>query len=127
MTATLVTGFFVIRCTGLPGTYGTVEPTGRYLAAFDPNVIDPSGQFQGRATWTRDKDRAIRFASEEEARECLQATPMDAPVRLDGSPNRPLDAYKTTIDHMPGRQPPAPTGNAEADRILEEMWLAGQI
>jgi len=40
-------GVWLIRCTGVEGTGGTVEPEGRYLAGFGPDVVDPAGGMAG--------------------------------------------------------------------------------
>ncbi len=43
-------GVWLIRCTGVEGTWGNVEPEGRYLTGFDPDVADPAGEWQGRSS-----------------------------------------------------------------------------
>jgi hypothetical protein len=127
MTVTATAGYYVIRCTGVIGTWGQVEPIGRYLSGFDPNAIDPTGEFQGRSSWTRNRDKAIRFTTRQDAQACLDATPADAPFRPDGTPNRPLATYETDIELVPVRDLPPRAGDPETDRILEELWLDGLV
>jgi len=87
-------GAWLIRCTGVEGAWGKVELRGRYLAGFDPDVVDPTGDWHGRSSWSRNREDAIRFLGREEAEACCHATPADAPLCPDGTPNRPLSVYR---------------------------------
>lgn len=71
MTATAES--YVILCTGMDGAYGPVRPVGSYLVSFDPNAVDPTGEFQGLVTWSTSIKDALRFRSEGEAHGCIEA------------------------------------------------------
>ena len=66
------------------------EPEGRYLAGFDPDVVDPAGDWQGRSSWSRTGDNAIGFSGRGEAGACCHAAPAGALLRPGGTPGRPL-------------------------------------
>ncbi len=40
-------GAWLIRCTGIEGAWGRCEPKDRYLAGFDPDVVDPNRGMAG--------------------------------------------------------------------------------
>ena len=80
---------WLIRSTGVEGAWGNAGPKGRYLAGFDPDVVDPTGEWQGRSSWSRSRDDAIRSRPRGTGA-CYHAAPADAPLRPDGTPNRPL-------------------------------------
>ncbi len=40
-------GVWLIRCTGLESTWGNAELRGRYLAGFDPDLVDPGRGMAG--------------------------------------------------------------------------------
>jgi len=119
-------GVWLSRCTGVEGTWGNVEPKGRYLAGFDPDVVDPTWEWQGRSSWSRNRDDAIRFLGREEAEACYHATPADAPLRPDGTPNRPLSVYRVAFEYEPPRLPPV-AENPGRQSLLEQLDLDGAI
>lgn len=69
----------------------TQEPLG-YLKAFDPE----RHQGRGEARFTGDKNKALRFSSEN-AFECWRLASKRRPFRPDGKPNRPLTAFSATF------------------------------
>jgi hypothetical protein len=78
------------RCDGV--TQGL--PVGSYLASYDPEANDG----QGKATWTREPDQAMKFADGAAAAECYRAIPRNRPVRPDGKPNRPMTVFMVMFD-----------------------------
>ena len=71
-----------------------------------PEVGDPTGEWQGRSSWSRDRDDAIRFLGREEAEACCHAAPADAPLRPDGTPDRPMSRVAGRLRVR--ASPPAP-------------------
>ena len=69
--------------------------------------LTPAGAWQGRSSWSRNRDEAIRLLSHEEAEACCHAIPADAPLRPDGTPDRPLSVYRVALKYEPPRLPPA--------------------
>jgi hypothetical protein len=67
-----------------------------YLKRYDPEAHDGRGD----ATFTNDKNEAIRFASLIDAWIFWKQVPKSRPVRQDGEPNRPLTAFTITIEPM---------------------------
>ena len=118
-------GAWPIR-TGVEGAWGNVGPEGRYLAGFDPDVVDPAGEWQGRSSWSRNRDDAIRFPGREEAEACYHAAPADAPLRPGGTPNRPLSVCRVAVEYEPPRLPPV-AENPGRQSLLEQLDLDGAI
>ena len=119
-------GAWLIRCTGVEGAWGNVELKGWYLAGFDPDVVNPTGEWQGRSGWSRNRDDAIRFLGREEAEACYHAAPVGAPLRPDGTPDRPLSVYRVAFEYEPPRLPPV-AENPGRRSLLEQLDLDGAI
>lgn len=83
-----------IMCLGWAGPSDQPAPAGLYLASYDPDGNDG----QGAAVWTEDPDRALRFATMDDARQCYTAVPSSRPAHADGRPNRPLTAFSVLFD-----------------------------
>jgi hypothetical protein len=79
---------------------------GRYLAGFDPDVVDPGREWQGRSGWSRNGADAIRFLSRDEAEACYHAAPAGAPLRPGGIPGRPLPVCRVAFGYELPRLPP---------------------
>ena len=93
------------RCTGgVVGTWGNVELRGRYFAGFDPDVVGPDRGMAGPC-WSRKRADAIRFLSREEAEACRNAAPAGAPLRPDGTPNRPPPVCRVAVEYELPRLP----------------------
>ncbi len=69
-------------------------PIGCYLASYDPEANDGSGE----AHWTPDPAQALTFGTTGEALACYRAVPRNRPVRKDGKPNRPLTMFSVIFD-----------------------------
>lgn len=72
------------------------------------------------------KSHAIRFLGREEAEACYHAAPADAPLRPDGTPNRPLSVYRVAVEYEPPRLPPV-ANNPGRQSLLEQLDLDGAI
>lgn len=74
---------------------GTTEnvPIGWYLAAYEPEANDGHGE----ASWTPDADKALTFATADDAAACYLAVPRTRPLRPDGKPNRPLTMFTVAV------------------------------
>lgn len=70
---TLTKETYVITCTGVDGVYGNAVPIGFYLISWDPNAVDPTGQYMGLARWSKNLADAYRFATEADAHECIDS------------------------------------------------------
>jgi hypothetical protein len=101
------------------GAYGNAPPSGRWLAALDPNLIDSTGDFQGLSTWSTSRADAIKFPTRDAAQECMDAVPANAPRRMDGTANRVLDRYRMLIEHV------TPEPAKPRMSLLDEMRLDG--
>ena len=99
-------GVWLIGCTGVEGTGGNVDPEGRYLAGSGPDVVDPTGEWQRRSSWSRTGDDAIRFPGRGKAEACYHAAPADAPLGPGGTPNRPLSVHRVAVEYEPPGLPP---------------------
>ena len=119
-------GAWLIRCTGVEGAWGNVEPEGRYLAGFGPDVVDPAGEWQGRSSWSRNRDDAIRFPGREEAEACCHAALADAPLRPDGTPDRPLSVCRVAFGVRASRLPPV-AENPGRQSLPGQLYLDGAI
>ncbi len=75
---------------GVEGAWGNVEPKGRYLAGFDPYVVDPTGGMAAPVQLVRNSDDAIRFLGRGEAEACYHAAPADALLGPGATPDRPV-------------------------------------
>ena len=83
----------------------TSEKLARGLAAGDPPVLLEYVQWcdvdafggRGEVKLTRNRRRAKRFASPEDAIEYWHRQSRRTPLRDDGEPNRPLCAYNVTL------------------------------
>lgn len=113
--------YYVVKCVGVLGAYGDALPSGRWLAAFDPSLIDETGDFQGLSSWTTLRPKAIRFPTREAAQDCIDATPAGAPRRPDGTANRPLARFRLVIEHV-APEPPKPRMS-----LLDQMRLDGVL
>jgi hypothetical protein len=85
----------LIVCAGpaIPGLDPGPDPTGKYLAAYDP---DRRGGL-GEVTWTDDRAQAMVFDDLSAAMACWQQPSTVLPLRDDSRPNRPLTAYSVTF------------------------------
>lgn len=115
-------GWRLSRCTGVEGIWGNVEPEGRCLAGFGPDVVDPGREWQGRPSWSRNGDDAIRFLSRQEAEACCNAAPAGAPLRPDGTPDRPLSVCRVVFGYELPRLPPV-AENPGHPSLLEQLGL----
>ena len=88
--------------------------------------LTPAGAWQGRSSWSHNRDEAIRFLSHEEAEACCHATPADAPLRPDGTPDRPLSVYRVALEYEPPRLPPA-TDNPGHQSLLRRRPGRGYL
>jgi len=82
--------------------------------------------WQRRSSWSRNRDDAIRFPGHEEAEACYHAAPAGAPLRPDGTPNRPLSVYRVAVEYEPSRLPPV-ANNPGRQSLLEQLDLDGAI
>jgi hypothetical protein len=73
---------------------------------FDPDVVDPAGEWQAGPGWSRNRDDAIRLLSRGEAEACCHAAPADAPLRPDGTLIRPPSIYWVAFGYEPPGLPP---------------------
>jgi len=89
-------------------------------------VVDPAREWQRRSSWSRNRDDAIRFLGREEAEACYQAAPADAPLRPDGTQNRPLSVCRVAVGYEPSRLPPV-AENPEHQSLLGQLDLDGAI
>jgi len=89
-------------------------------------VVDPTGEWQRRSSWFRNRDDAIRFLGSEEAEACCHAAPADAPLRPGGTRNRPLSVYRVAVECEPPRRPPV-AENPGRQSLLEQLYLDGAI
>ena len=113
--------YYVVKCVGLIGTWGHVEPAGRWLCGYNPDLVDETGEYQGLSSWTSNRAKAIRFATREQAQECIDAVPGDNPRKPDGMPNQPLGRFRLVIELITP-EPPKPKFD-----LLEEMRLDGTL
>lgn len=91
---------YVIVCRGLAGRLLDESPPpldGSWLQRFDPEYNNGSG----RAEWTTDPAKAMRFETMGEASCLWRYQSVKRPLRLDGRPNRPLTAYNVKIGSLP--------------------------
>ena len=88
--------------------------------------MTPTGEWQGRSSWSRNRDDAIRFPGREEPEACYHATPADAPLRPDGTPDRPLSAYRVAFEYEPPRLPTV-AENPGSQSLREQLDLDGAI
>ena len=87
-------------------------------------MVDPTGEWQGRSRWSRNRADAIRFLGREEAEACYHAAPADGPLRPAGTPNRPLPVYQAAFEYEPtGLLPVAE--NPRYQSLLEQFNLGG--
>ena len=119
-------GAWLIGCTGDEGAWGNVELRGRYLAGSGPDVVDPAGEWQGRSSWSRNRDDVIRFLGRVVAEARYHAAPAGAPLHPDGTPDRPLSVYRVAFEYEPPRLPPV-AGNPGRLSLLEQLDLDGAI
>ena len=70
---------------------------GDFLAWFDADACDGFGT----ASWTDDPNRALLFATHEEAAVFWRTQSTVRPIRADGQPNRPLSAYTVSVEEIP--------------------------
>ncbi len=91
-----------------------------------PDVVDPAGEWQRRSSLSRNRDDAIRFPGREEAEACYHAAPADAPLRPDGTPDRPLSVYRVAFEYEPPRLPPVAEIPGRQS-LREQLDLAGTI
>ncbi len=108
------------------GDTSGVLSEGPVLAGFDPDVVDPTGEWQGRSGWSRNRDDAIRFLSRGEAEACYDATPADAPLRPDRTSTRPSSVCRVAFEYEPPGPSPA-AQNPEHQSLLEQVDLDGAI
>ena len=118
------TAGWLIRCTGGEGTWGNVEPEGRYPAGFDPDVVDPAGRGQGRSSWSRSGDDAIGFLGRGEAGACYHAAPPTPLLRPGGTSDRPLSVYRVAVVFEPPGLPPV-AENPKHQSLLGQLHLDG--
>jgi len=95
---------FVLRLLAVMGQ--SVEPAGddpvrvgEWLFSFDANAH----QGRGEAQFTPNINKAMRFASFQEAANFWKTQSIVRPRRPDGKPNRPLTAFSMTIDPVPSK------------------------
>lgn len=112
--------YYVVKCVGVIGAVGNVPPVGRWLAGFDPNLI-PQPDCEGLSTWASVRSLAVRFATRDQAQDCIDSVPDDHPVRANGTANRLLDRYRLVIEHV---EPEVPKPRMS---LLGEMALDGTI
>lgn len=89
----------VLRCVETTGCreHGS-DPSGAWLASFDPEARDGWGE----AAFTFIPGRAKRFGGAAQALEFVRQVPQARPRRPDGRPNRPLTAYTFAVEGVPG-------------------------
>lgn len=87
----------VVISHGLYG--GAVEQEGKstgFVESYDPSAY----KGRGFATFTDDPQRAMKFASPENAYDFMNQVPPELPVRPDGKPNRPIRAFTLEIANI---------------------------
>lgn len=86
----------VIRAVQLEGFVmtGRGDVKGGYLEAFDVDAFNGGGD----ATFTDDKEKAIKFRDLAHAFETWKTQSKVRPLRADGKPNRPLTAFSITFE-----------------------------
>lgn len=89
----------VIQFEDLTGMARFADPTvksGAYLESYDPEAH----RGQGKAKWTDDIAKAMRFATQLEAFDFWRQQSKTMPFRPDGKPNRPLTAFTISVGHI---------------------------
>lgn len=87
----------VLRCAGTDAPPFAGDPSGAWLASFDPEAHEGYGE----VVFTLIPARIMRFADAAQAMEYIRQVPRARPVRGDGKPNRPLTAYTWQVEEAP--------------------------
>ena len=87
-------------------------------------MVDPAREWQRRSSWSRNRDDAIRFLGRGEPEACYHAAPADAPLRPDGTPDRPLSVYRVAFEYGPPGLPPV-AENPGRRSLREQLDLDG--
>jgi hypothetical protein len=85
---------YVIRDCG--EAWDQVSPPGEYLEYCHHDV-----GHAGSVGWTKDRGRAMQFATAGEALLFWKQASRSNPTRPDGKPNRPLTAWHVTLEPLP--------------------------
>ena len=68
------------------------------------------------------RDDAIRFPGREEAEACCHAAPADAPLRPDGTPDRPLSVCRVAVEYEPPRLAPVAENSGRRASWNSSTW-----
>jgi hypothetical protein len=86
----------VMVCQGVAGPF-RCEHIGKYLETCDFEAFNG----RGYVTFTRDVNKAMKFADKTAAFAYWKTRSKTVPTRPDGKPNRPLTAYHVMIEEEP--------------------------
>ena len=89
-------------------------------------MVDPTGEWQGRSGWSRNRMTRSGSSAAGEAEACYHATSADALLRPDGTPNRPSSVYRVAFEYEPPGLPPV-AQNPGHQSLLEQLDLNGAI
>ncbi len=116
-------GAWLIRCTALRAHGATSNPKGRYLAGFDPYVVDPTGEWQRRSSWSATGMRRSGSSAAGKPKPATTRHP-PTPCSARAALRTGLPVYRVAVEYEPSRLAPV-AENPEHQSLLGQLYLDG--